>query len=163
LAAANRPDNIDDFNKININLTQEICNTLEKTSRKIPVVFTSSTHAGSAESLYGISKLKAENILLNYLKKTNSPIYIYRLSNVFGKWARPNYNSAIATFCYNISRGIPIEVHNRESPLELIYIDDLISSLISLLAFPNKSDPFINVTPTYPTTVGEVIDVLMSF
>jgi UDP-2-acetamido-2,6-beta-L-arabino-hexul-4-ose reductase len=163
LAGINRPDNPNDFFLGNALLTQNICDVLAKTGRRIPVVFTSSIHTSYPESLYGRSKLDAEITLQKYASSTQSPVYIYRLSNVFGKWCRPNYNSAIATFCHNLAHGEPVVIHDGTSPLKLVYVDDVVRSLTSLLSKPSPISEFMEVDPIYLTTVSEVVDILTGF
>lgn len=161
LAGANRPANPADFNRINIDFTRDLVEALTAAGRRIPVIFTSSRKAGE-DSLYGKSKRDGEQALLKY-RETGGVTLIYRLPNVFGKWCRPNYNSAVATFCNNIAHGLPITVTDPNAALELVYIDDVIDHFIALLKAPSLAAGFGEVTPTYQTTVGVVADLIRSF
>ena len=109
LAGVNRTTKKKDAFQFNYKITKKICDIASKTNKKIPILFTSSQQVFLKNS-YGISKRKSEQVLINYKKKTGAKIFIYRLPNVFGKWSKPNYNSVIAIFCYNISRKYPIKV-----------------------------------------------------
>ncbi len=129
LAGVNRPKQVEEFMEGNAGFTEELLALLEETGRKIPVLLTSSIQA-ELDNPYGISKRAAEEALRGYGKRQVCPVYLYRLSNVFGKWCRPNYNSVVATFCYNIAREIPISIHNPETRLELVYIDDVVEEFI---------------------------------
>ncbi|MCR5748038.1 MAG: NAD-dependent epimerase/dehydratase family protein [Lachnospiraceae bacterium] len=128
LAGVNRPENKDEFFTGNRDLTKKLAGMLEETGRKVPVVMSSSTQAEQAGegNVYGVSKRDAEEALYEYGVKTGSQVIIYRMPNIFGKWSRPNYNSAVATFCHNIARGLPIVVNDPERVMHLVYIDDLV-------------------------------------
>jgi UDP-2-acetamido-2,6-beta-L-arabino-hexul-4-ose reductase len=162
LAGINRPKNDDEFKKGNTDLTQLIVEVLIESNLKTPIVLTSSIQAALANA-YGESKAGAETALLNYQQKTGAAVYIYRLPNVFGKWCRPNYNSAVATFCYNTLNELPITLHNPDSPLSLVYIDDLCKSFVAQLTSPDVVDGYSAVSPVYETTVGEVASLLAEF
>jgi UDP-2-acetamido-2,6-beta-L-arabino-hexul-4-ose reductase len=163
LAGVNRPENENEFTKGNVNLTDKIINILENNNKNIPVIMTSSVHSGS-DNPYGQSKQQAENILLDY-KSNGGKVLIYRLSNVFGKWCRPNYNSVVATFCYNIANGIDIQISNRKNEINFIYIDHIIDDLIEKIDFDfsvlNKD--FFYIKPEYKVSLGEVADLLYGF
>ncbi len=161
LAGVNRPKDPSEFTEGNRGFTETLCRVLRDSGRMIPVAVTSSTQA-ELENDYGRSKRQAEDALLEYGKSTGSPVYLMRLTNVFGKWCRPNYNSAVATFCHNIANGLPIEIHAASSPLNLLYIDDLMSACLDLLSGSSPSG-FIPTGPIYSTTVGEVADILRGF
>lgn len=161
LAGVNRPKNDSEFQQGNADLTAFIVSELEKTGRKTPLMLSSSTQAKQA-NLYGQSKLAAEHAVANYGKVTGAPYYIYRFPNVFGKWCRPNYNSFVATFCYNIVNNVDININDPTAPVKLIYIDDLCRELVSLLG-DNAVSGYCSVAPEYPTTVGEVAQQLRSF
>ena len=132
LAAENRPKNDADFITANSGLTQHICNFIEKSENNPLVIFTSSIQA-ELKNPYGISKFESELSLENLSSSLSSPIVIYRLPGVFGKWCKPNYNSVVATFCHNIANDLSIEVHDSSHEIKLIYIDDLIDSIFSNL------------------------------
>lgn len=161
LAGVNRPPDPSAFDEGNAVATQRLCDALAATGRRIPVAFTSSTQA-SLDNPYGRSKQRAEEMLAAYGEATGAPVYLLRLTNVFGKWARPNYNSAVATFCHNIARGLPITIHDATAPLNLIYIDDVVDVLVSLLAGDTPSG-FVEAGPVYATTVGEVVEIIRAF
>lgn len=159
LAGVNRPKNIQEFEKGNTGLTQKIITLLAEYDKKPAIVISSSIQA-DLDNPYGISKKKAEDILLDYGKKTSALVYIYRLTNVFGKWSRPNYNSAVATFCHNISRGIDINISDRDKELELVYIDDVVSSFVDILNSGQRvnSEQYLTIKPTYKITLGDLVD-----
>lgn len=136
IAGVNRPEKEDKFEKVNTGLTRKIIKMLDKIDKKIPIVITSSIYA-KLENPYGKSKKMAEDELINYANKNYVPVYIYRLPNVFGKWSKPNYNSVVATFCYNISHNLDIYISDPLKEIELVYIDDVISEFISLLTKKN--------------------------
>lgn len=161
LAGVNRPTNDSEFEDVNVDLTSHIVDVLKASGRKIPLMISSSTQA-ACDSSYGISKLRAEKIVEAYGHDTGSPYYIYRFPNIFGKWCRPNYNSFIATFCYNILNNIGIKVNDVNAYVTLVYIDDVCKSLMTLLD-GNTYSGFNHVTPEYSTTVGYVADTLKHF
>ncbi len=163
LAGINRPQNDDEFKKGNTDLTQKIVDTLIEFGHKTPVLLTSSIQA-ELDNPYGASKAGAEDAVALYQQQTGAATYIYRLPNVFGKWCLPNYNSAVATFCYNTINDIPITIHNPDSILNLVYIDDVCKSFIKLLTkVPNENKSYSFVQPVYKTTVGEVVSLLTEF
>ena len=165
LAGINRSEKIDDFYKYNTDFTKILCKAIGEANRKIPVVYTSSIQAGS-NSPYGLSKQGAEELLLSLNKEFKNPVHIFRLSNVFGKWCRPNYNSVVATFCHNITREIPINIENENNLLELIYIDDVIKRFIELIEDTSEKtnlEVYKFISPTYKTTVGELAKQLYAF
>jgi len=163
LAGINRPKSADEFATGNVGLTELLCSAIKATGRAIPVVLTSSIQA-DLDNDYGISKRAAEEALLTLHKATGNPVFIYRLPNVFGKLARPNYNSAVATFCHNIARGLPIQVNDPSALIPLVYIDDVVESFKRLLVEENnKQDSFVEVSPMYSITVGELADQLYRF
>lgn len=161
LAGVNRPMDDTDFQKGNADLTTFIVTELEKTGRKIPLMFSSSTQAAQ-DNLYGQSKLAAEHAVVEYGRSTGASHYIYRFPNVFGKWCRPNYNSFVATFCFNIANSVDITINDPKAPVTLVYIDDLCRELIGLLGGSTASG-YCQVMPEYPTTVGEVAQQLQAF
>ena len=131
LAGTNRPENEEDFTHGNVELTHFITSLMEQSGRNIPIVLTSSIQA-ELDNPYGHSKFKAEKLVHKYMHDSGSAVYIYRLPNVFGKWCKPNYNSVIATFCYNIANGLPIKINDENISLSLVYIDDVCDSFIKL-------------------------------
>ena len=163
LAGVNRPLNPAEFKHANADLTAALCELIAASGRVIPLVLTSSTQAELANP-YGLSKLEAESKLLELKAKHNNPVFIYRLPNVFGKWSRPNYNSAVATFCHNIARDLLITINNSAAALTLVYIDDVVVSFISLLSKDISALESYQQIPTeYTTTVGEVAEILYGF
>ncbi|MBQ7563647.1 MAG: NAD-dependent epimerase/dehydratase family protein [Lachnospiraceae bacterium] len=132
LAGVNRPKDPADFMKGNCGFLEEVVSLLKKNGNPAPLLISSSIQA-ALENPYGESKLAAEELLLSYTKETGAPVFIYRLPNVFGKWCRPNYNSVVATFCYNIAHSLPIRIDNEETELSLIYIDDVVELFLSRL------------------------------
>ena len=132
LKRVNRTQNNDDFMLNNYGSTDFILNELQKNNNKAPVLMSSSTQA-ALDNPYGISKKAGENVVFEYGKKNNVKTFVYRLTNVFGKWCRPNYNSAVATFCHNIANDLPIQINDRNYQMELVYIDDVVDEFIAAL------------------------------
>lgn len=162
LAGVNRPVDLQDFVTGNAELTATICDELRELSHPIPVIYASSTQA-DLDNPYGCSKRDAESRLLRYGADTGAGVAILRLANVFGKWSRPNYNSAVATFCHNVARGLPITVHDAQAPLRLVYVDDVIDAMLGLLDDGVATAGIVPVGPVYATTVGEVAEIIRSF
>lgn len=162
LAGVNRPKEEKEFFEGNADLTKLICDAVRASGRKIPVVLSSSIQAERMNP-YGRSKLQAEMHLLNLYMETENPVYIYRLPNVFGKWCKPNYNSAVATFCHNISHDLPIQINDPSAPLTLVHIGDVVSSFMNVMTALPKETLHIDVAPVYHTTVGQLADQLYQF
>jgi UDP-2-acetamido-2,6-beta-L-arabino-hexul-4-ose reductase len=162
LAGVNRPENITEFHTGNTDFTELLCNALSASNQPIPIAYTSSTQA-TKDNPYGQSKLSAEEIILKYGKSNSAKTFIYRLPNVFGKWCKPNYNSAVATFCHNSTRSLPININDPSAPLSLVYIDDVIESFLGLLAAPPTESSFIEISPIYQTTVGTIATQIEAF
>ena len=162
LAGVNRPDDPEEFRTGNTDLTKAICDEIAAAGRKIPIIYTSSSQA-ELDNLYGASKLGAERALVDLAANYAVPIHIFRLPNVFGKWAKPNYNSAVATFCNNIARGLPIKINNSDAPVTLVYIDDVIAQFIAVMDGKVSGNPFISVSPAYETTIGNLAAQLGKF
>lgn len=162
LAGVNRPQDPSEFESGNRGFTARLCATLAIVSPRASIVYASSTQAG-LDNPYGRSKKAAEDILQAHGKASGSDISIFRLTNVFGKWSRPNYNSAVATFCYNVARDLPIRVSTPEAPLNLIYIDDVVTAFIAQIDPNTRRCGMVEVAPMYSTTVGEVAALIMSF
>lgn len=161
LAGVNRPVDPGEFETGNTAFTAQLCEVLAATGRPVPVAYSSSTRAQSDDP-YGRSKLAAEGVLTQYSKSTGSAVYLFRLTNVFGKWSRPGYNSAVATFCHQVARGLPVTVNDPAAKLRLVYVDDVVGSFIELLGTPPASG-FVEAQPVYETTVGEVARLLQEF
>jgi UDP-2-acetamido-2,6-beta-L-arabino-hexul-4-ose reductase len=166
LAGVNRPETEAEFDAGNAGLTGDVCAALERAGRKAVLVITSSIQA-EMDNAYGRSKLAAEGAVVGYGAATGAPVRIFRLPNVFGKWARPNYNSAVATFCYNLARGLPVSVNDPKAVLRLVYIDDVCDAFLQLLdesALGRRlTSGFALAGPVYETTVGAVADILRGF
>ena len=154
-AGVNRPKNIEEFEKVNAGLTTTLIKLLEEVDNKISIVITSSIQA-ELDNHYGKSKKMAEDELIKYAKKNSVPVYIYRLPNVFGKWSRPNYNSVVSTFCYNISHNLDITISDPKKELELVYIDDVVNEFVSLLDKEERDlgKYFYNIKRTFKVTLG---------
>lgn len=162
LAGVNRSDNEIDFQTGNADLTERICHEVRKSSRNIPIVYTSSIQATQTNS-YGLSKLKAEEALLDLHRINGASIHIFRLTNVFGKWARPNYNSVVATFCHNIARDLPIRIDDPNAEITIVYIDDVVNAFLECLNVHNNGILFPSVQPEYKVTVGSLAKVFTTF
>ena len=162
LAGVNRPEKPDEFSKDNIGLTKKIVEILISKNIKIPLIFSSSSQA-TLENEYGKSKLESENALKDLNKKNENPILIYRLPGVFGKWCKPNYNSVVATFCYNIANGLPIQINDENKNLNLVHIDDVVDSMIKLATQNHNGINSINIDHEYEVSIGEMADLIRSF
>jgi len=162
LAGVNRPKDPQEFNSGNTDLTGALCDAVINSGRRVPVLYTSSSQA-ELNNPYGNSKRGAEELLLSLQSSTNTPVYIFRLPNVFGKWARPNYNSAVATFCNNIARDIPINVNDPLAVINLVYIDDVVTRFIAVMDGNVSVQPFVNVEPQYSISVGGLVEQLTAF
>lgn len=162
LAGINRPPNTEDFDKGNALLTAQLCNAIKEINRHVPVVYTSSIQV-ELNNEYGNSKRAAEDALLALQQDTQNPVFIYRLPNVFGKWAKPNYNSAVATFCFNVARELPIHINDESAIIRLVYVDDVVESFIELLDGSEPDSHYIEVAPEYEIRVGELADQIYRF
>jgi UDP-2-acetamido-2,6-beta-L-arabino-hexul-4-ose reductase len=162
LAGVNRPLDPQEFHTGNTDLTRALCDAIRLGGRKVPVLYTSSSQA-ELDNPYGSSKLGAEQVLLDLNSKNGSEVHLFRLPNVFGKWARPNYNSAVATFCNNIARGLPIQINDPHARINLVYIDDVIACFIAVMEGKMSGSPFVSVEPQYNITVGELSEQLAAF
>ena len=169
LAGVNRPQDPQEFITGNVDLTQALCKAVgavaEATDKKMSIVYTSSIQAGR-DNAYGQSKQDAEVALLAAARSHQLPAHIFRLPNVFGKWCKPNYNSAVATFCHNIARGLPIQVNEPAAPVTLVYVDDVIECFVQLMDGADAAvgpDGFATVAPQYTTTVGELARQIQAF
>lgn len=161
LAGINRPKNNDEFYTGNSGLTKTIVDILIKENKNTPIVLSSSTQS-LLDNDYGKSKLEAENCLLEYSKKTNAKVFIYKLPNVFGKWSKPNYNSVISTWCNNIANNIDIQINDENVELNLVYVDDVVKSFTNTLNSENDNK-YIEIETIYKKTLGEIKDLLLAF
>jgi UDP-2-acetamido-2,6-beta-L-arabino-hexul-4-ose reductase len=162
LAGVNRPQDPEEFARGNADFTTLLCTLLAEAGRKVPVAFASSIQAGR-DNPYGQSKLAAEQALQDYSQKSGASVAMYRLANVFGKWSKPNYNSAVATFCHNIARGLPIRIDDPGAQLRLIYVDDVVQELVRFLRDPGEGLQFPEAGVVYATTVGELAQQIEAF
>lgn len=162
LAGVNRPQDPAEFASGNADATARLCEALARAGRRATLVLSSSTQA-ALDNPYGQSKRAAEAHARAYGATTGAAVHVFRLTNVFGKWARPNYNSAVATFCHNIARGLPISVNESAPPLKLMYVDDVVNAFLRVLAEPAANAEFADAGPVYETTVGEMAAVIESF
>jgi len=164
LAGVNRPVDPTEFDTGNRGFTQELCDKLSELGKRTKVVMTSSIQA-VLDNPYGTSKHDAELALAKYAERAPAEVVILRLSNVFGKWSRPNYNSAVATFCHNAWRGIPLTVNDASAALRLVHIDEVVQRLIAEIdAGPQAPGArYEDDLRTFTTTVGEVAETIQSF
>jgi len=169
LAGINRPQDPAEFLSGNVDLTHALCQAVAAihltTGKKVPVIFTSSTQTDRSNA-YGDSKVKAENALFALRREHGVPVHVFRLPNVFGKWCKPNYNSVVATFCYNIARGLPIKVNDPEASVTLVYVDDLVGRFVQLMDGADASvdeGGFATFAPQYTTTVGQLARQFQGF
>lgn len=180
LAGVNRPKDNSEFMSGNFGFASTLLDTLKKHNNKSPVMLSSSIQATLigryGESDYGKSKLAGENLFFDYGKETGAKVLVYRFPNLFGKWCRPNYNSAVATFCNNIANDLPIQVNDRNTELELLYIDDLVEEMMSALCNKEHHCEYDGLNPvetsdgkycyvpvTHKVTLGQIVDTLESF
>lgn len=163
LAGVNRPKEQAEFMEGNFGFTSTLLDALEEHGNTCPVMLSSSTQA-ALDNPYGKSKLAGEQLLREYGKRTGAQVLIYRFTNVFGKWCRPNYNSVVATFCHNIAHDLPITVNDPSVKLRLVYIDDLVAELLAAL----KGEPHFNeelccVPVDHEILLGDLAQLLYSF
>ena len=180
LAGVNRPHDVSEFMKGNWGFATTLLQTLRKHNNTCPVMLSSSIQATLAgrfgNSEYGKSKKAGEELFFDYAATTGAKVLVYRFPNIFGKWCRPNYNSAVATFCYNIAHNLPITVNDPSTQLELLYIDDLVDEMIAALAGCEHHCEFDGVTTiitpqgrycavpvTHHVTLGEIVELLHTF
>ena len=162
LAGVNRPKDEKEFFEGNTGLTEDIINILKENNKNTPILITSSIQA-DLDNAYGKSKKGAEDALLAYGVETGSKIFIYRLPNVFGKWCRPNYNSAVATFCHNIARGEEVFISDQCREMTLVYIDDVVRNLVNTMNDEKAKSGYITVDIEHKITLGEIVDLINSF
>lgn len=163
LAGVNRPQDPAEFMTGNFGFTSELLNALRRHGNTCPVMLSSSIQA-ALDNPYGQSKRAGEDLLFSYGKETGADVLVYRLPNVFGKWCRPNYNSAIATFCHNVAHDLPIQVNDRATQLTLVYIDDVVDELIrALMGTANRDGEYCRVPIEHKVTLGEIVDLIYVF
>ncbi len=179
LAGVNRPQNAEEFMQGNFGFASTLLNTLKKHNNTCPVMISSSIQAtciGRYDSDYGRSKKAGEELVFEYGKETGAKVLVYRFPNLFGKWCRPNYNSAVATFCFNLANDLPITVNDRAVRLELLYIDDLVTEMLDALEGKEHRCEFDGIETvlcqegrycsapiSHKATLGEIVDLLESF
>lgn len=163
LAGVNRPKDPSEYMDGNFGSTSVLLNNLRKHGNESPVMLASSTQA-ELHNPYGLSKKASEDLLFQYRNDTGVQTFVYRFPNVFGKWCKPNYNSAVATFCHNIARDMPVTVHDRSAVLNLVYIDDVVEALITCLTGSRESkQDFLTVPHVHTITLGNIVDLIYSF
>ena len=180
LAGVNRPENTEDFMNGNFGFASELLENLKKHNNKCPVMLSSSLQATLvgryAEGEYGKSKKAGEDLFFKYSEESGAKVYVYRFPNLFGKWCRPNYNSAVATFCNNIANDLPIQVNDRAIELQLLYIDDLVDEMFNILkgeahrceydgleTVDTPDGKFCYCPIVHKVTLGEIVDLLEGF
>ena len=188
LAGINRPQRVEEFMEGNCDFVANLLNTLRKHDNPCPILLSSSVQA-ELDNPYGLSKRAGEELYLAYGKETGAKVFVYRLPNVFGKWCRPNYNSAVATFCNNIALGLPITINDPEVILNLVYIDDVIEEFIKVLEKSKvgkeqslngedrqecfqreekqkeekQEDEYVHIPTVYQVRLGDIADLIYSF
>lgn len=163
LAGVNRPEDPSEFMKGNFGFASLLLDTLKKCGNTCPVMISSSTQA-ALDNPYGESKRAGEELLFEYGRETGAKVLVYRFPNVFGKWCRPNYNSAVATFCNNIAHGLPIRVNDPSVVMHLVYIDDVVDELIGALSGDeHRAGAFCEVPVVHTITLGGIVELLYSF
>ena len=180
LAGVNRPKDNAEFMQGNFGFSSVLLDTLKKHRNNCPVMLSSSVQATLigryGQSDYGKSKLAGEELFFGYSKETGAQVFVYRFPNLFGKWCRPNYNSAVATFCNNIANDLPITVNDRNTELELVYIDDLVTEMLDALEgkahacnydgldpVPFETGKYYYVPVSHKETLGQIVDLLETF
>ena len=180
LAGVNRPKDNAEFMQGNFGFSSLLLDTLKKHGNTCPVMLSSSVQATLigryGQSDYGKSKLAGEELFFGYSKETGAQVFVYRFPNLFGKWCRPNYNSAVATFCNNIANDLPITVNDRNTELELVYIDDLVAEMLDALEgkahacnyeglnpVPVETGKYYYVPVSHKETLGQIVDLLETF
>jgi UDP-2-acetamido-2,6-beta-L-arabino-hexul-4-ose reductase len=164
LAGVNRPVRIEEFRSGNYDLTLKVCDEMRRLDRNPIFVFSSSTQA-TLDNPYGHSKRQAEEAVLTFGRETEASVFVFRLPGVFGKWCRPNYNSVVATFCYNVARDIPIDISDPAKEIELVYVDDVTQAFIGVMKglWPNSDDKYCLVEPTYRISLGALAEIIKGF
>ena len=161
LAGVNRPLNEEEFAVGNTSLTEKITQILQQANKKTPVILSSSIQV-ERDNPYGKSKLGGEQALVALNQAQGNPVYICRLANVFGKWSRPNYNSAVATFCHNVANDLPLQIHDENAVIRLVYVDDVVETFWNIIN-GEQVEQFFQVEPEYQITVGDLAKVLNGF
>lgn len=162
LAGISRPKDVAEFAEGNADLTAHLCNLISATGRQIPLLVSSSAQAEFANP-YGESKRAAELACVQLAERHGNPVVIYRLPGVFGKWSRPDYNTVVATFCYNIANDLPIQINDPFAVIKLVYVDDVVDDFIRKLKKPHDGLSWGEVSPVYETSLGELASQIEAF
>jgi UDP-2-acetamido-2,6-beta-L-arabino-hexul-4-ose reductase len=163
LAGVNRPKESSEFMKGNFGFASTLLDTLKKYGNTCPVMLSSSTQA-ALDNPYGESKRAGEQLMFDYSKETGAKVLVYRFPNVFGKWCRPNYNSAVATFCHNIAHDLPIQVNDPDVVMNLVYVDDVVDELIAALnGREHRKGDYCEVPVVHTITLGSIAVLIKSF
>ncbi|MEN6317426.1 MAG: NAD-dependent epimerase/dehydratase family protein [Syntrophaceae bacterium] len=171
LAGVNRPEKLEDYIVGNTGVTKDLCDRLQILGRAPIIIFSSSIQA-EMDNPYGVSKRRAEEVLMMFAEQTGAKIVIFRMKNVFGKWCRPNYNSAVATFCHNIARNLPIYISDPVNEVKLVYVDDVSAAMMEAAGlspslpthFVSLSDSvYAEIAPAFKITLGTLVDTIYSF
>ena len=164
LAGINRPMSKEEFYNGNANFTFRLIEFLKASDRIVPIIFSSSTQA-ELDNDYGKSKRMAEDYLFSFMEETGNPVTIYRLTNVFGKWCKPNYNSVVATFCYNIANNLPIEIRDENYDVRLVYVDDVVKEFIKRINEPlvASNKDILEVYPIEVISLGKLANMIRDF
>ncbi len=161
LAGINRPKDTSEFYKGNAGLTEQLIGLLKQQNKHIPLLISSSIQA-DLDNDYGKSKKEAEDTVFQYGRDTGSPVFVFRLENAFGKWSRPNYNSVVSTFCYNVANDIPLIIRDPKAEVTFVYVDDIVDAFISCIGKEGSTD-YCHVKPAYPCTLGHLAEMIQSF
>lgn len=163
LAGVNRPEKQSEFMEGNFGFTSTLLDNLRRHKNNCPVMISSSTQA-ALDNPYGESKRAGEQLMFEYGKESGAEVFVYRFPNVFGKWSRPNYNSAVATFCHNIANDLPIQVNDPSVMMTLVYIDDVVTEMVAALrGEPTQDGEFCKVPVEHQVGLGEIVDLIQSF
>ncbi len=166
LAGENRPVDESAFAQVNAGLTSALCDAIRQEyaskGRHVPLVLASSTQA-ERDNAYGRSKFAAEQAVLALAQATGNPCVVFRLPGVFGKWCKPNYNSVVATFCHNLARDLPIKINDSDASVRLVYVDDVVNAVLTVLEAPSSGYIQVSVTPEYTITLGELAAQIRAF
>lgn len=162
LAGINRPQSVEEFQTGNVDLTRQLCALLLEAGHSTPIVLSSSIQA-ELDNPYGVSKQQAEQVLADYSARSGARVVIFRLSNVFGKWCRPNYNSVVATFCHNIARDLPISISDPARSVPLVHVDDVVRAFVDELHRDGSGLTYREVQPVFTVTLGRLAELITSF
>lgn len=159
LAGVNRSSKDEDFVKANVDLTEKISQFLQAAKKNTPIIFSSSSKSGGVD-IYGETKFLAESCLKKYHRASGAPVYVLRFPNVFGKWSRPNYNSVVATFCFNIARDKAIQINEPDATIRLLHIGDVVTELLAIMSEIEEGFHLVTEFDSHELTVGELAETL---